>query len=197
MFRFACGGGLALAVLSYRVENPNGHVSEALFRDSGGDWVQLARSGPILSATDLGGSGVDAAALDGLRRSLVEVESPSGSAPRQDAGPDGFLSPSGNIGCHVSARSARCDIRDRTWPTPPKPADCDLDWGHALGVGDAGPGAFRCAGDTALGAQAVLPYGSVARRGAFECRSEESGMECVNLDTGHGIAVSHDEYRLF
>lgn len=94
--------------------------------------------------------------------------------------------------------SARCDIREREWQTPPKPADCDLDWGHALGVGGEGPGRFRCAGDTAIGGQTVvLPYGSVARRGPFECRSEESGVECVNLDTGHGIAVSRTEYRLF
>jgi hypothetical protein len=123
---------------------------------------------------------------------------PPPSAPaRHDTGPDGFLSPSRNIGCHLTQASVRCDIREREWSAPPKPADCLLDWGHALAVSGDAPGGFRCAGDTAIGDQPVLPYGSVVRRGPVECRSEETGVECVNLDTGHGFAVSRAEYRLF
>jgi hypothetical protein len=116
---------------------------------------------------------------------------------REDTGPDGFLSPSRNIGCYLTSANARCDIREREWLAPPKPADCPTDWGHALAVRGDAPGGFRCAGDTAIGGQPVLPYGSVARRGPVECRSEETGVECVNLDTGHGFAVSAAEYRLF
>jgi hypothetical protein len=116
---------------------------------------------------------------------------------RTDTGPDAFVSPSKNIGCRISQTSARCDISQHDWPAPPKPATCNLDWGFALGVSGQGAGQFRCAGDTAIGGvTTVLPYGSVARRGPFECRSGEEGMECVNLDTGHGIFVSRGEYRL-
>jgi len=75
--RFACAGKLALAVLSYRVDNPNGHFSEALFRDDGGHWTQLARSGPELLPADLAGTDVSADALAGLRRGLQDANTPS------------------------------------------------------------------------------------------------------------------------
>ncbi|MEA2703171.1 MAG: hypothetical protein QOJ69_709 [Actinomycetota bacterium] len=67
---FACSGDLAIAVLSYRVDNPNGHISEALFRDVKGSWTQLARSGPALLPTDIAETGVSAAALEELRAHL-------------------------------------------------------------------------------------------------------------------------------
>ncbi len=66
-----------------------------------------------------------------------------------------------------------------------------------MGVVGQGPGQFRCVGDTAIGGvTTVLVYGSVARRGPFECRSQESGMQCVNLDSGHGIVLSRGDYKL-
>ena len=124
---------------------------------------------------------------------------PSSPSARSDTGPDIFLSPSRNIGCRLSAMRVRCDTRARDFQPPPKPPDCETDWGHALVVNSQGKGVFSCAGDTVAGDQRapVLAYGSVARRGPFECRSSEAGMECVNLDTGHGFFVSRGEYRLF
>lgn len=69
---------------------------------------------------------------------------------------------------------------------------------RARPVSGTSAGQFRCAGDTAIGGVTdVLPYCSIPWRGAFECRSEESGMECVNLDTGHGLALNRVECRLF
>jgi hypothetical protein len=122
----------------------------------------------------------------------------STTAPaRGDTGPDHFFSPSENIACFLRETGARCDIAMREWVPPPKPSNCTLDWGYAVSVAGNSPGQFRCASDTAGHAPAVLAYGSVARRGPFECRSREAGMECVNLDTGHGFEVSRGEYRLF
>src|SRR5258706_3939129 len=40
-----------------------------------------------------------------------------------------FMSPSGNIGCALSETGARCDIRDRSWTPPPRPATCDVNFG--------------------------------------------------------------------
>ncbi len=125
----------------------------------------------------------------------------TGQAPtvsaRADTGPETFLSPTGNIGCRLGPSSVRCDIRQRDFVVPPKPASCNLDWGNALGLNSQGAGQFRCVGDTAIGGViAVLAYGSVARRGPFECRSSENGTECVDLDTGHGIFLSRGEFRL-
>lgn len=120
------------------------------------------------------------------------------TAVRTDTGPDAFLSPSRNIGCRISTTNVRCDIKEIEWRAPPKPLDCNLDWGFALGVSGQGSGQFRCVGDTASGGvTTVLPYGSVSRRGPFECRSQEIGMECVHLDTGNGIFLSRGEYKLW
>ncbi len=49
-----------------------------------------------------------------------------------------FQTPTGNIACDLGGSDAavvggvRCDIRDKTWVPPPKPADCELDWGGSL-----------------------------------------------------------------
>ena len=44
-----------------------------------------------------------------------------------------FKSPSGNIGCALSAHTGvRCDIRHHAWKPPKKPKWCDVDWGGGL-----------------------------------------------------------------
>src|SRR5947207_2725662 len=50
-----------------------------------------------------------------------------------------FLSPSKNIGCSLSDSGARCDISDRTWSPPPKPAGCDVDFGQGVTVVGTSP----------------------------------------------------------
>jgi hypothetical protein len=109
-----------------------------------------------------------------------------------------FQSPSGNIGCAIDRQSGvRCDIRDRDWRPPPKPASCELDWGHGLEVGRRGRGHFVCAGDTTLGQGRRLGYGKAIRRGRFRCVSRRSGMRCVNRRNGHGFALSRERARRF
>ena len=116
--------------------------------------------------------------------------------PPKPTGPSvQFTMPSGNIGCTMQSDGGvvRCDIRQRDFATPARPADCNLDFGHAVVLG-AG---FVCAGDTVLGAGPVLPYGSTIRQGRYECRSDEVGVTCTNLEIGHGFLLSAAEYRPF
>src|SRR5437588_6753046 len=81
-----------------------------------------------------------------------------------------FKTPSGNIGCMVDPHYARCDIKDHSWSAPPKPADCDLDWGDALQISDGAAPAPVCHGDTALDpAATVLAYGQRTRPGSILC----------------------------
>jgi hypothetical protein len=109
-----------------------------------------------------------------------------------------FQSPSGNIGCVIDRQSGvRCDIRNRDWRPPPKPASCQLDWGQGLEVGRRGRGHFVCAGDTTLGQGRRLAYGKAIRRGRFRCVSRRSGMRCVNRRNGHGFALSRERARRF
>ena len=124
------------------------------------------------------------------------VMTPIPPLPPKPTGPSvQFTMPSGNIGCTMQSDGGvvRCDIRQRDFSPPAKPADCNLDFGHAVVLG-AG---FVCAGDTALIGAPVLPYGSTIRQGKYECRSDEVGVTCTHLELGHGFLLSAAEYRPF
>ena len=109
-----------------------------------------------------------------------------------------FSSPSGNIGCVLTkASGVRCDIRQKSWSAPPKPSWCDVDWGGGVQVGTKRRASYVCAGDTVLGANRELSYGSSIRRGRFECFSRRTGMRCVNHRNGHGFRLSRQRVRLF
>jgi nitrogen fixation NifU-like protein len=93
-----------------------------------------------------------------------------------------FQSPSKNIGCASDGRFVRCDIRERDWSPPPRPANCEGDYGQGASVGRrSARGSLVCAGDTTLGAGRVLRYGKTRRLGnGLRCKSMKSGMRCVN-----------------
>ena len=110
----------------------------------------------------------------------------------------GFQSPSHNIGCYMDGHAVRCDIKERNWTPPPKPADCDVDWGQGVAVGRHGQAGYVCAGDTALDPNhQVLEYGDKITRGRFKCKSKQSGMKCVNTRNKHGFVLSRDDVDLF
>ena len=115
-----------------------------------------------------------------------------------------FTTPSRNIACYVTSGTAgdptdpgqaRCDIAQATWSPPARPASCTGDWGHALTVGPDGSG-FGCVSDSAANDN-VADYGTTQVRGAFSCAVDQAGITCTDLDTGHGFAVSREQYRLF
>lgn len=119
-------------------------------------------------------------------------------APPAAAKYKGFETPSGNIGCYVDTTGgARCDIAERDWRPPPRPASCELDYGQGISVNRSGRGHFLCAGDTALGAGPVLAYGKSVSAGRYTCTSRRSGVTCRNGRSGHGFFISRASYRLF
>ena len=109
-----------------------------------------------------------------------------------------FSTPSGNIGCYIAGGSARCDIRDRDWNPPPRPAGCSTmtSYGQGLTVGTHGQPEVVCAGDTALTTENPLDYGTSLTVDGITCLSRESGMRCTNAD-GHGFELSRQQYRFF
>jgi len=109
----------------------------------------------------------------------------------------GFVSPTRNIGCVISKQGVRCDIRDHSWTSPPKPKWCDVDYGGGVAVDKKGKAGFVCAGDTTLESGSVLAYGSSISRGRFHCQSQEAGMRCTNKRNGHGFYLSKQQYKLF
>ncbi|OKH82182.1 hypothetical protein EB73_21410 [Mycobacterium sp. SWH-M3] len=108
-----------------------------------------------------------------------------------------FTSPSGNIGCYLDADTARCDISERDWAPPKRPADCQLAYGHGITLAAGGAAEFVCAGDTALGGGGELAYGDSITAGVLRCESTGSGISCRDSVTGHGFAISREAYHLF
>jgi hypothetical protein len=116
---------------------------------------------------------------------------------------ESFQSPSGNIKCSMAHEEdgggwARCDVYEHSWALPPRPADCDLDWGSiaTISTKDRKGTMGGCASDAAGGPDR-LEYGHALRLGTVECRSSPTGMECLALRTRHGFFVSKASYRLF
>lgn len=109
-----------------------------------------------------------------------------------------FSSPSRNIGCLITSSSVRCDIEQKSYQEPQRPASCQLDYGNAIAVAlDDSEASFVCAGDTVLGARKVLAYNTSTEVGDFGCTSRETGMTCYNLRTRHGFTVSREYVDLF
>jgi len=108
-----------------------------------------------------------------------------------------FRSPTGNIGCAISAQGVRCDIQNRSWRPPAKPRSCDVDFGQGLTVDRSGRAGFVCAGDTVLHVGRKVAYGTLVRRGRFACRVRTSGVRCLNTRNRHGFSLSAQRYRRF
>ena len=101
--------------------------------------------------------------------------------------------PSGNIGCYLTAESVRCDIAERSWEPPPRPPDCELDWGQGVVLDERGT-QFVCAGDTVLGAEEILEYGDAIEVGPFQCSSATTGVTCRDVRDGHGFSLARSGY---
>jgi hypothetical protein len=108
-----------------------------------------------------------------------------------------FTSPTGNVGCFIDATAVRCDIAERDWAPPPRPADCEFDYGQGISMSPGDPPAFVCAGDTTLGGGDPLPYGHSVSAGSLRCDSTEAGMTCRDGNTGHGFTVARQGYQIF
>ncbi|WP_240630783.1 DUF6636 domain-containing protein [Mycolicibacterium sp. GF69] len=109
----------------------------------------------------------------------------------------GFQSPSGNVSCIIDVDYVRCDILDRDWPLPPRPADCELDYGQGIEMNRGQRAQFVCAGDTTFGGAEVLGYGEAIRAGAMRCESAEAGVTCRDGDEDRGFFLSRESYQLF
>ena len=116
----------------------------------------------------------------------------------------GFDSPSQNIGCYISNVSGpwgvRCDIAKRFWTPPSRPSWCPIDfgdYGQGLNLALTGKPTWVCAGDTALFAGPVLPYGHSITAGLLRCTSLTAGMRCVSLRSHHGFLLSKQAAQRF
>jgi hypothetical protein len=109
-----------------------------------------------------------------------------------------FSSPSGNIGCYIEPTNVRCDIAERNWGPPPKPASCPemTGWGQGLQLDVGRPADFVCAGDTALTSGSPLAYGDKIVSGSIECTSTADGISCWDFVHGGSFDISREGYNI-
>ncbi|WP_133122575.1 DUF6636 domain-containing protein [Yoonia maricola] len=112
-----------------------------------------------------------------------------------------FQSPSGNIRCDMSRDAplaVRCDLGVERQSYTNRPESCDGVWGTSFGLGQTGTAQLICVtgADLTSEGRAVLPYGSRAILDGITCRSEPSGVICVNI-AGNGFEVRRAQQRMF
>lgn len=110
---------------------------------------------------------------------------------------EAFQLPSGNIHCFAHEGRLRCDALTFTYPRPPRPRACDLDWGGAVEIGPRGPVQMLCHGDTVANPAApVLGYGQAWQGGGIACTAAQTGLRCTNAE-GRGFEMARARLRLF
>ena len=117
-----------------------------------------------------------------------------------------IVSPSGNIGCDLSAHFAGCGVlsyrSDGTYGQSAMGSPnwwFDLSSGNTPQISGRSEGAFSLdaafRGDSS--APQVVEYGQSVTYGSWVCNSEETGMTCRNTETGHGVFLSSARYETF
>lgn len=136
----------------------------------------------------------------------------------------GFVLPSGNIACSVTADGAVCQIDEKQF-TPSADhlsetniAGCTAEDANAMRLA-AGRGAWTCVTDSVVGqaridtggwwadqvggealdvdgtSVAVLPYGSTLTVGPVSCTSAEAGVSCSSTETGRSFTLAGTTYN--
>ncbi|OLO70130.1 hypothetical protein BKH20_06535 [Actinomyces oris] len=117
-----------------------------------------------------------------------------------------IVSPSGNIGCDLSAHHAGCGVLSyRSDGTYGKDEAGSPKWWFDLSSGGTPQLAGRSEGAFSLdeafrgggSSPQVVEYGQSVTFGSWACRSEENGMTCRNTETGHGVFLSSGRYEAF
>ena len=117
-----------------------------------------------------------------------------------------IVSPSGNIGCDLSAHHAGCGVLSyRSNGTYGKDEAGSPKWWFDLSSGGTPQLAGRSEGAFSLdeafrgggSSPQVVEYRQSVTFGAWVCSSEETGMTCRNTETGHGVFLSSGRYETF
>jgi hypothetical protein len=154
---------------------------------SGGGHAAAPSPGPGTPAASVPASG---SASTSAPASAAAGASPAPVVVTTEQAATQFITPSDNIGCYLAPDGVRCDISEHTWPLPPRPRDCDADWGAVVELA-ARASVGACVSDSAHGGVTrVLAYGHGLRVGDYRCDSARDGLACTNLRTRHGFVLS-------
>jgi hypothetical protein len=113
-----------------------------------------------------------------------------------------FRTTSNNIHClayrtsRTSAAELQCELITVSAAIPPKPRDCDLDWGQRFLLPERGRAERVCYGDTIIGRAKILAYGETWRVAGFTCNSSTVRLRCTNR-SGRGFELSRARQSFF
>lgn len=134
--------------------------------------------------------------IDGWSASLVAALCCQG-AVAQAADGETFQSPTGNIHCLVYEKELRCELGENLAKLPPRPKDCELDWGNVFFMNQTNKPERACYGDTIKApTNPVVQYGKSWQKDGFTCQVEKTGVKCSN-SKGHGWTLSKKKQTLF
>jgi len=118
------------------------------------------------------------------------------AAPNARAqGTSGFVTPSKHTFCAIDEGRLRCDMTENSAKIPPKPKDCEFDWGNSFEMKRTGSASRICVSDF-VGTTEVLDYGKSWDHQGFHCNSKPSGLTCTN-QSHHGWMLKQSEQRIF
>lgn len=110
---------------------------------------------------------------------------------------EGFQLPSGNIHCALHDRILRCDVRNASYARPPRPRNCELEWGEAVEIRGRGPATLLCHGDTVMDPRhPILRYGTSWQGPGMTCTAAQTGLRCHNAE-GRGFEMARAHLRFF
>ena len=107
-----------------------------------------------------------------------------------------FVTPSQNIGCYVWADGrdgVTCYILRYNFDSPDG-RDCSYGVELDLDAGGARQGGCMSSSYEFLGGGRILPYGRTLINGDYGCRSESSGLMCVDLISEQGFVLNRDSF---
>lgn len=125
------------------------------------------------------------------------IQSVADLVNRQVTRPTSFDTPSGNVRCYLDVTAARCDILERNWAPPLRPASCAFDYGHGITLSPDRPAQFVCAGGTTPRADTQLADRDSITAGTLRCEGTATGITCLDVKSRHGFALSRQAYHLF
>jgi hypothetical protein len=108
-----------------------------------------------------------------------------------------FTGASGNIGCLIDVDYVRCGVGEKDWSPPPRPAECEGDYGYNIALEPGGRAEFVCVGDSVLGLGDALAHGESIGAGPLQCEGAESSITCRDVESGQGFSMSREAYELF
>ena len=108
-----------------------------------------------------------------------------------------FQLPSRNVHCFQHQGELFCEVLAFSFTPPPRPRNCNANWGNAVMLGGSGPARLVCHGDPGeISGYPVLGYGQTWQGPRMTCTAAQAGLRCENVE-GRGFELSRARLRMF